>query len=45
VADPDFECRMLLAHLRWLLTNESYGIAQRLERDGVSLTVDNLARC
>jgi hypothetical protein len=43
MADPDFEARMLLAHLRWLLTDEAHSIVQRLERDGIPLGVENIA--
>jgi hypothetical protein len=38
----EFEHRMLLARLRWLLTDEARRIALRLEQDG-ALTAENLA--
>jgi hypothetical protein len=35
--------QLLLARLRWLLTNEARSVAKRLRRDGIAVTAENIA--
>jgi hypothetical protein len=41
--DAEFDKQMLLARLRWLLTNEARWVVQRLRRDGISPTAESIA--